>query len=604
MTARHVWRTYWPDLILFAWRMIWCVGTFIEFSTRSEHPAPFLSGMFLLGLLFSFALPLCLLRFGTLPYLMAEAAVSGSFLLFALAQGDLLVGSGLIIMTAGYYSRKGGHVWWSAPVFAVCLPLLLSFLGAWPVVQVVGEVVDSAFAFCVGLIFQLLLQSQKQVKAYARQVEELTILAERNRMAGELHDSVGFTFTSLLMGLQLLKPRLEEQDAPAKLQELIDLTRKGHEDARRIIHQMEPAGVDLSLSSQCRSIAEEFSRSSGAALTFQQQGKEPSSLPKTLKLALCRCLQEALANAVRHGKATSIEVQLQYDSGTAELTVHDNGIGSGEMRYGFGLRSMKERIESLGGQLTVSRFLDRGMRLRCSLPVPASAQEDKITVVIADDEQLLRESISQFLATEGSFVIAGVAENGKEALDICDAARPQIVLLDVHMPEMDGVEAARLIKERLPDTRIILLTHFDDRMRAMQALHYGADGYLLKSLAPEALIEKIKLVSRGETLIAPEVTRSLIRKWAEGLAGEGEAYAASSPGDCASGMEAANEWGLSERDLHLLILLARGLTYRDIAKEMHLAEGTIRNYISTVYAKLDVKNKQQAIMKAKEAGVI
>jgi DNA-binding NarL/FixJ family response regulator len=224
-----------------------------------------------------------------------------------------------------------------------------------------------------------------------------------------------------------------------------------------------------------------------------------------------------------------------------------------------------------------------------------------IRLMLVDDQELIRESLHIVLDMDPELDVVAAAENGSRAVELCAEHRPDVVLMDVHMPVMDGVEATRFIKERWPDTRIVILTTFQEVDYVADALAAGAEGYLLKAIHPKDLVAGIKWVYRGGTLIPQEIARMLVTRLRQSPADE--SVSAQPPERAAHGRK-PDPYGLSERELQVLQCISDGLSNREIAAKLFLSEGTVKNYISSVYAKLDVRDRMQASLKAREEGMI
>ncbi|MBB6690091.1 response regulator transcription factor [Cohnella xylanilytica] len=208
----------------------------------------------------------------------------------------------------------------------------------------------------------------------------------------------------------------------------------------------------------------------------------------------------------------------------------------------------------------------------------------KIKVLLADDQELILESLHIVLSMEPDLEIVGLAKNGEEALQGCERLKPDIVLMDVNMPVMDGVAATALIKERIPATKIVMLTSYKEVEYVVSALSYGAEGYLLKAIHPRDLAAGIRVVQAGGTLISQEMASKMIRNMT------------------AAAPAAKNEFGLTVREIEVLHKLAAGLRNQEIAEALYLSEGTVKNYISTIYSKLNVKGRREAARKARDSG--
>lgn len=200
----------------------------------------------------------------------------------------------------------------------------------------------------------------------------------------------------------------------------------------------------------------------------------------------------------------------------------------------------------------------------------------KLGLLLVDDQKLFVESLRYVIeGTAPDMEVLGVASNGIEAVALVERLRPDIVLMDVKMPEMDGVDAARLISSRYPETKVVMLSTFMDEEYLRSSLERGAKGYILKSISTDELLEAIRAVSRGSTLFSGKVATLLVDR---------------KPGSPKDDPEAALE-SLSRRELEVASLMARSYSNREIAERLGLTEQTVRNYISSIYFKLEVSDR-------------
>lgn len=216
---------------------------------------------------------------------------------------------------------------------------------------------------------------------------------------------------------------------------------------------------------------------------------------------------------------------------------------------------------------------------------------DPIWLLLVDDQRLMREGLRTLLELEPGLQVAGEAGNGQEAIDAYAHFLPDVVLMDVRMPVMDGVEATRRLRQRWPAARVIILTTFDDDEYVFDGLRAGALGYLLKDVSIHELADAIHTVMAGGVLIEPSVARKVVAEFAR--------MAVTTPQDGQSLGEP-----LSERELEILRLLAQGLTNREIAQRLYLAEGTVKNYVTNILGKIDARDRTQAALRAREMGLL
>jgi DNA-binding NarL/FixJ family response regulator len=216
---------------------------------------------------------------------------------------------------------------------------------------------------------------------------------------------------------------------------------------------------------------------------------------------------------------------------------------------------------------------------------------DRIRILLVDDQRLMREGLRILLELEPDLEIAGEATDGQEALDTFAEIEPDVVLMDVRMPGMDGVEATWRLRERWPSARVIILTTFDDDEYVFEGLRAGARGYLLKDVSGHDLAQAVRTVAAGGALIEPSVARKVVAEFAR------MAPPSRQPDD---GLAEP----LSEREREILQLVAQGLTNREIADRLSLAQGTVKNYVTIILQKLGVRDRTQAALRARELGML
>jgi DNA-binding NarL/FixJ family response regulator len=213
-----------------------------------------------------------------------------------------------------------------------------------------------------------------------------------------------------------------------------------------------------------------------------------------------------------------------------------------------------------------------------------------ITVVIADDQELVREGLRMMLDAEADLTVVGEAGNGNQALAAARAHDPDVLLMDVRMPELDGIEATRRLVEAGGRARVLVLTTFDLDEYVYQAMKAGASGFLLKDANREQLATAVRTVASGESLLAPAITRRLIEDFCR------------RPPPTAGLPEAVAH--LTERELEVLRLLARGLSNAEIATNLYLSDTTVKSHVARILAKLNLRDRVQTVVFAYESGVI
>ncbi|MCW3094839.1 MAG: putative two-component system response regulator, partial [Chthonomonadaceae bacterium] len=345
------------------------------------------------------------------------------------------------------------------------------------------------------------------------------------------------------------------------------------------------------------------------------------------QIALLRIAQEALTNARKHAQAQRVRVGLQFGADYVSLIVEDDGIGfdvaaaiTPGPQGGYGLFGMRERARLLDGELEIESPSGWGTRLRAVLPYrPASAvgaarvapaqaaaappaarlapgatvgpapSEDAVRVLLADDHDITRQGVRTMLEAGGEIVVVGEARDGAQAVAQARTLRPDVVLMDIQMPLMNGIEATRVLHAEMPDLPVVILTTFQTAESVSEALGAGAKGYLLKDADAADLIAAVRAARRGEALLAPAVADRLA------------ALATTQPTG-STGPPSADS--LNEREQEILQLLARGARNKEIAAQLFLSIKTVEYHMAHLFHKLGVSNRTEAARVATERGLV
>ncbi len=214
-----------------------------------------------------------------------------------------------------------------------------------------------------------------------------------------------------------------------------------------------------------------------------------------------------------------------------------------------------------------------------------------IKILIVDDQALFREGLRTLLSVQADFEVVGEASNGEEALRYAAQYHPNVILMDLRMPVMDGVTATRRLRELYPECKVIVLTTFDDDEDIFEGMRAGAVGYLLKDVSSEKLFEAIHATSRGEYFLMPSITAKVMAEFSR----------LSRPAPKAD-FELVDP--LSSREIEILRLVSTGLSNKEIADKLVIAEGTVKNHLTNILAKLSAKDRMQAVIKARDLGII
>jgi len=214
-----------------------------------------------------------------------------------------------------------------------------------------------------------------------------------------------------------------------------------------------------------------------------------------------------------------------------------------------------------------------------------------IRILLVDDQSLFREGLRTLLSLQTDFAIVAEAGNGQQAIDQAAAHMPDVVLMDMRMPLLDGVAATRVLHDTLPACRVIALTTFDDDEYVFEALRAGAVGYLLKDTPSEKLIEAIRATARGESFLAPSIAAKVVAEFSR---------TSRRPDPPQQPLIEP----LTEREIDIVKLLASGASNKEIATQLFLSEGTVKNYVTSILGKLGARDRTQAALRAHEMGLL
>jgi NarL family two-component system response regulator LiaR len=216
---------------------------------------------------------------------------------------------------------------------------------------------------------------------------------------------------------------------------------------------------------------------------------------------------------------------------------------------------------------------------------------DKISILIADDHTLFRKGIRGMLEAEGDMVVVGEAATGNEALEQARKLMPDVILMDIKMPDLDGVEATRTLHREMPHIGIIFCTMFEDDGMIFAGLKAGGRGYILKDADPETMLRAIRAVAHGESLLSPAVAQKVLRQFA------------ALPGEEPAGRDPLCD-ELTERELQVLTCIGQGQSNKEIAAQLGLSEKTVKNHIANIFSKLHVCDRTQAVLYAIRKGLV
>jgi PAS domain S-box-containing protein len=439
---------------------------------------------------------------------------------------------------------------------------------------------------------------------------------ERRRVAYELHDGLAQVASSTHQQLQTFSSLYypEDAQAAAKLDHVLQLAHQVVREARQVIAGMRPTVLDdFGLASALRMEVETL-RSEGYEVMYEES-TYAERLPASIETAFYRVAQEALNNIRKHAQTKRVRMGVQCDAQSIRMEVQDWGCGfdgakqetSSAQGEHIGLPGMEERMKLLDGRLRVLSQPGQGTLIVAEAPLPLADEEaaavadddaeyrqprSSVTaqLVIADDHDLSRAGVRSMLEGEQDVQLVGEATNGREALELCQKLRPDMALLDVRMPEMDGLQATRAIKNVCPETSVIIVTMHENAEYLLAAMRAGASGYLLKDTSRREFLAAIRQVLRGESFLNTELTHRLLTHLSQEEPSQPVAQPLAEP--------------LTARELEVLQLLAQGKTNRQIAADLIISHLTVKVHVQRIIAKLEVSDRTHAAVRAIELGLL
>lgn len=214
-----------------------------------------------------------------------------------------------------------------------------------------------------------------------------------------------------------------------------------------------------------------------------------------------------------------------------------------------------------------------------------------INVLLVDDQTLVREGLSSLLSLSDNVTVVAQASSGREAVRLTTESEPDVILMDIRMPDLNGIEAVELLREKGFQTPVLMLTTFDDHESIMKAIQAGAEGYLLKDVSLEVLVDAIEALAEGKTWLQPAITERIVQGLKESKAPEGD-------------NEQTLVEPLTDKEIAVLRLIAAGLSNNEIAESLFKSTGTVKNQVSSLMAKLGVRDRTRAVLKAIDLGLL
>lgn len=467
------------------------------------------------------------------------------------------------------------------------------------------------------LLIDDLRATTKQLELSQQELAERAVEAERLRIAREVHDIVAHSVTVMTVQADAADRTLNRDPAQARaaINAVQDTGRQAQAQLRQMLGVLRPgsepitAGTDAAGDdpgvvltpqpqvAQLEPLVDRF-RATGLHVDYQPLSA-PVDLPQNVGLTVYRVVQEGLTNVLRHSAAGQASVAVSHRGDHVLATVRDPG-PTKPPRPSTNKRAWAGRHERTGARLRRRPHRSRigGRRIRGQGPPSAAARlvtgsqsrpgQHAIRLVIVDDQTLVRRGFALILGEEPDMVVVGEAADGKQALAVCRDVEPDVVLMDVRMPVMNGLDATRALVSA-GSSRVLMLTTFDLDAYVYEAIRAGASGFLLKDVRPDVLAHSVRAVARGDTMLAPAITRRLVEEFVSRPA----------PGTIHSGLAS-----LTGREREVLTQMARGRSNAEIAAQLYLSETTVKTHVTRILAKLSLRDRVQAVVLAYETGLL
>lgn len=452
-------------------------------------------------------------------------------------------------------------------------------------------------------------QHQQELTTRVLQAQE----DERKRIARDLHDETLQALTTLLITLDLAERRLPDgtDDTASVLARVRSIARRALDETRTLAHSLRPPILDdLGLVAALQALGEEYMQTFHVHILVESgSGTENTvHVAPSIETVLFRVAQEALTNACKHAGANEVRISFTIRGGYGMLSVADNGHGfdlqqstSPGRHTGLGLDGMRERAALVGGDLHIDTTPGAGtrvtLRVRVNEELSRSPVEERgddgrsagpsssLNVLLVDDHAMVREGLKLVLETQPGIQVAGEAEDGHQALELVEQLHPDVVVMDIAMPNLNGFDATRQIKRRFPEVKVLILTSHENRQYVTQIVKTGADGCLLKRSAGTELVAALETVQAGRSYVSPSVTGTLLDDYRVRVDHGGEDL-------------------LTEREREVVQLVAEGHTNRGIAHKLGISVKTVETHRTNIMEKLGAADRTDLVKYAIRTGMI
>ncbi len=436
--------------------------------------------------------------------------------------------------------------------------------------------------------------SQEQLVEHQR---SMAIMDERERFSRDLHDGLVQVISSVGMQIDTAQTMFQQGQAVtanAILDSLKTIVREVNADLRSVILGLrQPRQLDADMFNALHEYLTDFSKHSGIMVHLNLPAQAMPPLAPTAEEQILRIIQEALTNVRKHANADRVEILFSADERNMHVMISDDGRGFDIAAPGqlyekhFGLKMMRERAEILGGTLELRSTEGMGTRVMISIPCspPNVARQttkelNELRFVLVDDSPIFLEGLRNLLVSRGLKVV-GIARDGLEAQEKVRQLLPDVVIMDVMMPRVNGIQAARTIKNEYPQIKILMLTSSEKEEHLFDAIKNGASGYLIKGSDPDELFQVLLKLQQGETILSAEIATLIINQF--------------QPLD----VEAKMNWGvndsLTEVQSKIIRLMMEGLPYKQIGARLHLSERAIKYQMKQILDRLHLQSRSELI---------
>jgi DNA-binding NarL/FixJ family response regulator/signal transduction histidine kinase len=426
---------------------------------------------------------------------------------------------------------------------------------------------------------------------------QLVIAEERSRIARDIHDTLMQSLTTIILQLDAIEHSDQDHEHLCiDLRRTRQVAQRALAEARHRVWDLHPRTLTEQPLPQV--LGDElviWQQSSGVPARLFVRGEGKLSL--AVEVAILRIMQEALHNVHKYAKAHEARVDLEYNVHDVRLLVTDDGIGFNPQQppnsatltsSGFGMIAMRERAHAAGGHFHVSSWPNNGTRVEASFPLdthkktvqaPDTDSQTPLTarVLIVDDHTLIRQGLVELVSHIEGLLVVGTAKDGYDAMDMARQLSPDLILMDMRLPGIDGAATTRQLLLERPELHVIMLTSSDASDDLARAIEAGARGYILKEASIEQLTETIQSVLRGEAVVERRITHHLFERFNHLLRDRHQSDV------------------LSVRELEVLRLMVEGYRNKDIAEVLVVSEHTVKSHISSIFQKLGVKDRAGAI---------